>query len=99
MSYGSRVAEYGIPLSFEQIACTDTAVNPTVPVGAIGAVVSVDGISCRYRTDGTAATSSVGHLLADGQFIELGAADLADLSVITSDDTGPATVNITYYRS
>ena len=83
MTVSARAQSFGVPISFEQVSVT-TAVGVTIPAGTISAVVSVDGADARFRSDGTSPTTTVGHLIADGQWIELGAADLVDASLSQS---------------
>ena len=47
----------------------NTARSLTVASGATGAVISVEGAPVRWRGDGTAPTSAIGHLMAVGTWI------------------------------
>lgn len=96
MSIGSRAARFGVPISFEQLSVGSIAAEGgTIPAGTLAAVVSVDGAAARFRSDGSDPTTTAGHLLADGQWVELPASDLADGKFIAV--SGTAAVNITYY--
>ena len=96
MGIGSRAEALGVPISFEQLSVT-TALGCTIPAGTVAAIVSVDGADARFRSDGTAPTSTVGHKIADGQWIELPVADLVDGEWVAV--SGTALVNITYYKN
>ena len=96
MSIGARAASFGVPISFEQVSVT-TTVGVTIPAGTIAAIVSVDGADARFRSDGTSPTTTVGHKIADGQWIELGAADLVAGEFVAV--SGTALVNVTYYKN
>ena len=59
--------------SFEAITVTNAAIGLTVAdvQGAVAAEITVENGSIRFRTDGTAASATVGHLLNDGDVIFL----------------------------
>lgn len=83
------------PMQAGLAVTTSTAL--TIPIGALQAVVSVEGNSVRYTYDGTTApTASVGHLLTSGQFIQFsGATTLANLRFIQTAATATLTVSYT----
>lgn len=94
----SRVDSFGDTVSVQSIPTQDaaTATSLTVPADARSAFVSVDG-DCRYRTDGTDPTATIGHLLPTGAPIEVtGQADMANFAVISK--SGTVAVFVTYLK-
>lgn len=89
----------------EAITVADSAIGPTsatrAPSGqapAERAVVTVETASLRYRYDGTAPTSSVGHLALPGEVIVVeGVDNVEDLLMIRTGATSAA-VHVTYER-
>jgi hypothetical protein len=83
-------------LSYEDITVSSTAINlTTIPTTAIRAVITVEGDNVRFKTDGNAPSSTVGHLLTSGDVLILeSAADLAAAQFIR--ETTDATLRVTY---
>ena len=97
MTSTQRVLAMGRAISFEQITLNaSTADTLTVPVRIYSCLITADGANVRWRADGGAATSSVGHLLVDGQSIEFFGDDVDSLSIIAT--TGTPTVAVTYFN-
>ena len=68
---------------------------PSVPTGALRALVQAEGQSVRWRDDGVAPTASVGTLIYVGQLFEY----TGDLSAIRFIETAAsAKLNVSYYR-
>lgn len=87
------------PLGFQKLTVSSSAVGFTKPsvVPTIRAVtVTVETNSIRYRIDGTDPDSSTGHLLYDGDVLEL--TNVNSINSFRAIATGSdATVQITYY--
>lgn len=99
------------PTLFEALTVSTTAVTLTVAnlgqgqgpessiAPAIAVFITVEAQPVRFRLDGTAPTSSVGHLLSAGDTIFLtGAKTLRDFKVIRSG-ASDATLHVTYFGS
>lgn len=92
-------------LDFEKISVTDTATGftaatyaPTGQPAATKALVTVETAAVRYRSDGTAADATTGHLLDPGDSILIEGTDaIVDASFIRSTSTS-GTIQVTYYR-
>lgn len=81
----------GVPL-------TAAKLNPATGTRCRAVFFSVDGAAVRFTMDGTAPTSSVGHLLADGGSLMLhGQTALKNFRAIRSAGVS-ATARVTYYR-
>ena len=66
---------------------------------ACGVLVSVETAAVRFRTDGTAPTAAVGHLVAvNDSFVVDSLADLRRLQVVPSVATSTATLQVSYWR-
>jgi len=89
-----------VPLGFQQTAAVDSTVSglPSKPKNADYAFVQANGGDVRWRDDGTAPTSTVGHkLLEDETFWYNG--DIQKIQFIRdSGSSGTTTVNVSYYR-
>jgi hypothetical protein len=95
-----RLTDYP-PKAFETITVAATAIGITSSLltNARAAYLTVEGASLRYRIDGTAPTSSVGHLVPNGGSIWLSdktKASLSNLRMIRTGSTS-ATVSVTIY--
>jgi hypothetical protein len=68
----------------------------TVPSGATHAVVSIDvaANTVRWTRDGTSPTSTVGHALIAGDYLEID--NLSNFRVISI--TGTSTIQVSYHR-
>ena len=61
------------PIDYSTLTVTDSAVTlatscvPTLPSGAKGAIITLEDAQVRFRSDGTAASSTEGHTLSLGQ--------------------------------
>lgn len=82
-------------ISFAPITNLSSAVGIDNPdANAIEAQIQAEGADVRYRTDGQAPTSSVGHKLADGDTLFL--TGLADITAFQAIQTAAgAKLNIT----
>ena len=60
------------PIDFSTLTVTDTAVtlatgcSPAMPAGAKGALITLETAQVRFRSDGEAASSTVGHKMYVG---------------------------------
>lgn len=86
--------------SFEQITSISSSTGLTAAkygaAGVVFAFIQVTTSDCRYRTDGTAPTSSVGHVLATNGSIEVwGQTDMANFRAINM--TGTSKLEVTYF--
>ena len=87
------------PSGFEQSTVSTASVPMVVPDGATLAIVTVEDADIRWRVDGTAATATVGHLLAEGSsMVVCGRSSMRNFSAIR-DDATDAIVTITYYTA
>lgn len=89
------------PLGFGQLSAISTATAlPTIPAGAVCAVVAVETNSIRFRDDGTAPTATVGQLVAVGQPLSICEinANPGLTAVQFIPTTGSATIDVSYYR-
>ena len=95
--YNVRVVTSG----FQQETVTTAEKNLTPTADASLAVLTVEAADIRWRVDGTAATASVGHLLAAGSSMVIcGEQSLARFSAFL--DTGAAAdavISVTYYKA
>ena len=73
----------------------DSIAGGTIPEGTEFVEVFVAAESCRWRADGTPPTAAVGMPIAVGQTQVFTMQTLADVRII--DQTGPATLNVTFY--
>lgn len=91
-----RIDAYGDTISSEAISQDAiTASSLTVPPTALSALVSAAG-DCRFRTDGTDPTITIGHPLNAGQNVEIfGTADLGNFAIISQ--SGTVDVFVTYF--
>ena len=98
MSLAARGATYGNAISDEEFSVTGGSASalPTVPAGAVSAVVSVSGSDARYRMTGSNPTASVGHLLVVGNQVEVYINNLSTFKIISTSGTD-ADVFVTYY--
>jgi hypothetical protein len=107
MSLKSSVSDQAIAGDFEQLTISSTSVPPTasklvktiatgVTKSAVRAFITVETQPIRIRYDGTAATATVGHLLAIGDYITIdGQENVSNISMIRQAVDG--VVNITYF--
>lgn len=93
----ARAASFGYAVSFESLTVSTTAVGLTVPANVHSALISTDGETVRFRTDGGDPTASIGHKLPLDTFIEFYRADLAHVRFIATG--ADATLFVTYYRN
>ncbi len=88
----------GKTAAFEQLTVADTAkILTAVTYGlAKRAVITVETAQIRFRTDGTAPTAAVGHLLAAGDIVILESAE--DIENFKAIRTGTvlAVLNVSY---
>ena len=88
-----------VPTLYKSLTVSSTAASlPNIPEGAVAAHITVEtGVTLRYTLDGTTATTSVGHLLANNQILEVvGSVALSKFSVIEAS-AGTSAIKITYY--
>ncbi len=83
-------------IGFETLSVGDAAVAlASVPVTAVRAFITVQDDEIRFRADGSAPSSSVGHLLTPDDVLLLeSAADLASVKFIRV--TADATISVSY---
>lgn len=84
---------------FESITVTGTAGGLTAATFSIStrALITVEGGTVRFRSDGTAPTALVGHLLFDGDILTLTSADdIQRIKFILRDSGTSATLRVTY---
>lgn len=63
------------------------------------ALITVETAQIRFRTDGSAPTSTVGHVAEIGDRIQIsGLRDLKNFQAISTHATSSATVRVSYYR-
>ena len=98
MAVASKVRLVDLPArDFETITVSTVAIGLTVAKLGVGFFLTIEGADIRYRLDGTAPTSSVGHLLLDGSSLQvLNANTAADLLMIR-DGAVDATVTVTHF--
>jgi len=84
---------------FQKLAVSTSAVSLTIPADAFTAYVQVETDSIRYRTDGTAPTSTDGTLAYPGQVIEITEYEqLKNFKAIQADvASGAGQLNIEYH--
>lgn len=83
-----------IPLGYQQITATGSAVGLTPPAGARMAVVDVEAQNIRWRDDGTNPTTTVGmRILSDNEFVYTG--NLSAINFIA--ETAGSILNVSYY--
>ena len=63
---GTNNLDYSTLTVTDSAQVVNTACSPTMPSNAQGAVMTVETAPIRYRDDGTAPTSTEGHLLMPG---------------------------------
>lgn len=88
-----------VPTVYKSLTVNGTAASlPDIPEGAVAAHITVEtGVTLRYTLNGTTATTSVGHLLANNQILEVvGAVALSKFSIIEAS-SGTSSIKITYY--
>lgn len=92
----SEVDDYR-PLAGHQALTPTVATSLTVPGGATFAYITCETQVVRWRDDGTAVTSTTGHVLPVGTpLIVYGSKRMAQLSLIDTA-AGAATVRVSYY--
>ncbi len=88
----------GKTYAFEQVTVADTAKTLTAATYGLTkrAVITVETAQIRFRTDGTAPTAAVGHLLDAGDTVILESAeDIANFKAIRTG-TVSAVINASY---
>jgi hypothetical protein len=88
-----------VPTLYKSLTVTGTAKSlPDIPEGAVAAHITVEtGVTLRYTLDGTTATTTVGHLLANAQILEIvGSVAISKFSIIEVTG-GTSSIKITYY--
>jgi hypothetical protein len=86
--------------SFEAITVADTAIGLTLAnlQGAVAAEITLENGPIRFRTDGTAASATVGHLLSAGSVLYIdNPSELAALSMIRDGATS-GNVSVSYFN-
>lgn len=99
--YGGKFVEQLplVPLGFQQLSVSNTAVALTVPTGGnvTVAIIYVETAAIRWRDDGTSPTASVGMIALPDSILHLeNLGNLAAIKFIRRDGTN-ATLNISYY--
>ena len=100
MSLNKRAQEYGNSLSSEYLnAVTDTVVESlTVPPLTSAVLVSVVGAEpIKYRTDGIDPTSTVGHPLSPGGYVELFFDDIVRFRAVCGTAASNTDLFVTYF--
>lgn len=92
-------------VDYESLSSTDTAVGLNSDKVAdliaeypiVGAIITVEGNSIRYRLDGTDPTASEGHLADVGDVIELySRGNLQNFKFISTDAATTAVIKVSY---
>src|SRR3990172_1407416 len=91
------------PFAFETVSVSTSAIGLTATTynpgqgsaNAVLAMLSTETDTIRFRLDGTAPTSSVGHQIFSGSFFYICAGDLSKLTMIRSGASDVA-VSVTY---
>lgn len=93
------VSDYAT-LAVGTVAIGFASSSPVLPAKAIGALVSVETDSVRFRSDGTAPTTTEGHILYVGDVLDLTGANFRDFLVDTQfvRVTTDAALKITYVK-
>lgn len=94
------------PMGYESITVgataigfTSTLITPTGGTPAQYALVTVETNDLRYREDGVSPTNSEGHLVPDGQTIEVcGQTTLQRVRFIEAVEAANATIKVSYYK-
>ena len=85
------------PLGVAQLTVSSSALAlPTVPSGAVVAVIAVEGSGVRYRDDGTAPTITIGMPLDPGAVIAVCLRSLFRVQFIRSGGTD-GNLTVSYY--
>lgn len=90
--------------NFESITVSDTASGLTktyfIPPDGYNnkALITCEGANIRFRLDGTAPTTTVGHILNNGDSLEVKGKDLLNQFKAIRDDATNATLRVTYYQ-
>ena len=82
---------------FETITVSTVAIGLTAAKIGVGFFLTVEGADIRYRLDGTAPTSSVGHLALDGTTIQVINSNTAANLLMIRDGAVDATVSVTHF--
>lgn len=88
-------------VDFEAITVSTTAIGLTAAKSqaAVAAEITVENGPVRFRTDGTAATATVGHLLSDGDVLYLdNISDMTSLSMIR-DGATDGDISVSYFSN
>lgn len=87
-------------LAFEALAITTTATSLTAATYAAAqeAIITIASNAIRWRSDGTAPTSAVGHVAAAGDILLIkGGQDISKFQAI-SQTGAQANLSVTYYK-
>ena len=87
-------------IAFEAITVTNAAIGLTSATLAsnVAAEITVENGSIRFRTDGSAASANVGHLLRDGDILYLdNPSEMANLSMFR-DGAVDGDISVTYFN-
>lgn len=85
----------GVSLGFQVITDLSVAVSLALPAGTTKMVLSVENSAIRWRQDGVAPTSTVGHMLDAGSTLVHDWGGLSNFQAIQV--AAGATVNVSYY--
>lgn len=93
-----------IPVGYEQVTVSDSAVSLSPPSDATKAILGVENNPLRYRDDGTSPTATTGFLLnASGNNtapqVVLNSKESMDDFEAIRDGTSDAVLNALYYKS
>jgi len=100
MAYANLIRKGGQrPVDYQALTVSTSAVTLTIPAGANSCVITVENATVRYRSDGTAPTSTVGAAFYQNASAAFkGLALMKALQFIRiSTATGDATLTINYY--
>lgn len=86
-----------VPKGYEQLTVTNAVKVLVVPAGTTRAVFGVEAQPLRYRTDGTDASASVGHLVAAAGGFEIYGKAALEAFTAFRDGGSDATLDVTYY--
>jgi len=99
MAYGTSKNEVYLANGYESLTVTDSAVGTTwaSTKTAYKAFMTAETAEMRFRFDGTSPTASEGHLIDDGDTLELyGNANIVNFEAIRTGETS-GVLKITYY--
>ena len=95
------VSTTAVPLTAAKVAAISPALNTKGGASNVMVLISPNAFAIRFRTDGVAPTSTVGHYLGVGDLFELNAYDMIQglLMIRDTTATGDANVSVTYRLS